>query len=145
MPPEILAMLLGLTRFLTTEEVRQEYRVPPSLAPELLAELPAVADNADGQRIHLECEVDDFFAEFFRRRRLAISQSGPRTHVRAGRHVETQEVALYADELRRQKRTWKQIWKACKERWPGDPRVRTFEQIRATHRRHLGGLRKKTD
>lgn len=135
-------MLIGLNRFLTTEEVRQEYHVPESLAPEFLASLPTVVVTQGGTRIHAESEVDAFVTEFCRRKRLADAEAEPLTHARAGRPVETLEIALYAEELRRRGRTWKEIFKACRERWPGDHRVQNPEQIRATHRRHL---RKRSD
>lgn len=55
-----------------------------------------------------------------------------------GRKSETLEVAEYANELRLQKKTWKEIFSACKKRWPGDRRVRNERQVRATWDRHFG-------
>lgn len=138
-------MLLELNRFLTTEEVRREYRVPPSDAPDLLGSLPVVSVNPDGTRIHVESEVDDCVREYARRKRLEEARSHTPAPVRAGRPVDTLEIALYADELRRQKQTWKQVFRTCKQKWPGDSRVRNPEQIRATHRRHLVTPEKKPD
>lgn len=62
-------MLIELNRFLTTEEVRREYRVPDPLAADVLPSLPVVVALEDGTLIHLESEVDRFLAEFVRQRR----------------------------------------------------------------------------
>lgn len=61
------------------------------------------------------------------------STGGPRP---SGRRVETLEIALHAEGLRSQGRSWKEVFKACRERWPNDHRVKNSEQVRATHRRH---------
>lgn len=57
---------------------------------------------------------------------------------RRGRTAETLEIAEYANELRLQWKTWKEVLSACKERWPQDRRVRNVGQIRATWNRHFG-------
>lgn len=62
-------MLIELNRFLTTDEIRREYRVPDALAEDVLPALPLVVVQDDGTRIHLEGEVDRFLAEFVRQRR----------------------------------------------------------------------------
>ena len=130
-------MLIELNRFMTTEEVRHEYRVPAVVADEILPKLPVFVTQEDGTRIHLEREVDDFLAEFSRKQRKAEAQGNPPPKGKAGRSNETLEIALYADELRREGMNWKRIFKACRERWPNDDRVKNSEQIRATHRRHF--------
>ncbi|MGL4421744.1 MAG: hypothetical protein ACRCZF_13840 [Gemmataceae bacterium] len=66
--------------------------------------------------------------------RVRYSKHGRRP---SGRRVETLEIALHAEELRSQGRSWKEILTACRQRWPNDRRVRNAEQIRATHRRLL--------
>jgi len=65
-------MLIELNRFMTTEEVRREYRVPAAIADDILPELPVVVTLADGTRIHLEEDVDEFLNEFSRKRRRAV-------------------------------------------------------------------------
>lgn len=62
-------MLIGLNRFLTTEDVRREYGVPAAVADEILPNLPVVVALDDGTRIHLEQDVDEFVAQFSRQRR----------------------------------------------------------------------------
>jgi len=52
-----------------------------------------------------------------------------------GRSVETLEIAAFINQLRKQGMTWKEVLKACKERWPDDNHVRNVEQVRATFRR----------
>ena len=73
-----LTMLIELNRFMTTEEVRGEYRIPDALAEDVLPFIPVVVVQEDGTRIHLESEVDRFLAEFVRQRR---HQSSPAAEV----------------------------------------------------------------
>ncbi len=54
-----------------------------------------------------------------------------------GRKAETLEIATYANDLRLQKKTWKEVLAACKKQWPDDRRVRNVGQIRATWERHF--------
>lgn len=86
-------MLIELNRFLTTEEVRREYRVPDAIAGEVLPAIPVVVVLADGTGIHLESEVDRFLARFARQRRPLDAevegedgQPGPRL-TEAERHI----------------------------------------------------------
>jgi len=137
-------MLIELNRFLTTEEVRREYRVPAAVADEILPKLPVFETQEDGTRIHLEKDVDEFLAEFSRQRRKIEAQTNP-PNVKSGRNIETLEIALFVDELKRKGMTWKDIFRACRERWPSDDRVQNSEQIRATHRRHFKTTRKRSD
>jgi hypothetical protein len=65
-------MLIELNRFMTTEEVRREYRVPAAIADDILPELPVVVTLADGTRIHLEKDVDEYLTDFSRKRRRAV-------------------------------------------------------------------------
>ena len=65
-------MLIELNRFMTTEDVRREYRVPAVLVDDILPELPVVATLEDGTRIHLEEDVDEFLNEFSRKQRRVI-------------------------------------------------------------------------
>lgn len=130
-------MLLELNRFLTTAEVRREYRIPAAVADEIAAKLPVVLTEDDGTQVHLESDVDEFLAEFSRQQRKAVAKQNPVPNGKPGRSNDTLEIALYADELRRAKKTWKEIFKACRERWPGDDRVDNAEQVRATHRRQF--------
>lgn len=138
-------MLIDLNRFMTTAEVRREYRIPDGLAKKILASLPAVHTQDDGTQIHLESDVDDHLAEFSRQHRKVEASKTPPPDGRPGRSNETQEIALYADELRRAKKTWKEVLKACRERWLDNPHVSNVEQIRGTHRRHFPKRKRRTD
>lgn len=60
-------MLIELNRFMTTEEVRKEYRIPDFLADEILPNLPVAATAEDGTRFHTEKELDEFISHFSRR------------------------------------------------------------------------------
>ena len=62
-------MYFKLNRFLTTEEVRKEYRIPESIADEILTSLPVVTTSADGTQFHLENDVDEALDQFSQRRR----------------------------------------------------------------------------
>src|SRR5438046_1227412 len=68
-------MLIELNRFMTTEEVGREYRVPAAVANDILPKLPVVVTQEDGTRIHLEKDVDEFLAEFSRKRRGVVLTS----------------------------------------------------------------------
>ena len=59
----------------------------------------------------------------------------PADHGSPGRSVETLEIATYINQLRKQKLSWKEVLKACLQRWPDDAHVRNVEQVRATFRR----------
>ncbi len=74
-----LTMLIELNRLFTTEEVRREYRVPTAIADDILPNLPVVAVLEDGTPIHLEGDVDEFLAEFSRKRRRAIQPQQDQT------------------------------------------------------------------
>lgn len=65
-------MLIELNRFMTTEEVRREYRVPDALVDDILPELPVIVTLEDGTSIHLEEDVDDFLNEFSRKQRRVV-------------------------------------------------------------------------
>lgn len=134
-------MFIELNRFMTTEEVQREYRVPAALTAEILPSLPAVAINADVSRLHLESEVDEFLSGYVRKKRQAEAQADPPAHGRPGRNVETLDIALFADTLRQAGKTWKEIYTECRERWPDSEHVQNAEQVRATHRRHVGNVR----
>lgn len=138
-------MLLELNRFLTTTEVRREYRIPADLADEIATKLPVVLTEDDGTQVHLESDVDGFLAEYSRQQRKAVAKQKAVPNGKPGRSKDTLEIALYADELRRAKKTWKEIFKSCRERWPNDDRVENAEQVRATHRRHFPKRNQKSD
>ena len=131
-------MLIELNRFMTTVEVRATYVVPDALADRILPALPVAFESSDGTRYHLESEVDEFFAEFVRReRRKAGTANRPATG-RTSRKNGTLEIAIFANDLRRKGVIWKHVFKACKEKWPGDKRVENQEQVRKTWGRFFG-------
>jgi hypothetical protein len=138
-------MLMKLNRFLTTEQVREKYGIPDVLAPKILPYLPLVHEEPDGTRIHLESEVDEFLAEFARRQRQADDRQSPAPKAKQGRKVEPWEIAAYANELRKEDKTWKEVLSACKKRWPNDARVKNDDQLRATWNRFFGPKAKKAN
>lgn len=72
-------MLIELNRFMTTEDVRREYRVPAVLVDDILPELPVVVILKDGTRIHLEKDVDEYLNEFSWKRRKASQPQWDKT------------------------------------------------------------------
>jgi hypothetical protein len=64
---------------------------------------------------------------------------------RAGRKNETAEIAAYSHQLRLEKKSWKEVWRFCKKRWPGSKHVQNKEQVRAIWRRHYGKGQKRID
>jgi hypothetical protein len=69
----------------------------------------------------------------------------PADHGSPGRNTETLEIATFINQLRKQRLNWKEILKACRERWPNDDHVRNAEQIRATYRRFFRPSSKRSD
>jgi hypothetical protein len=69
----------------------------------------------------------------------------PADHGSRGRSVETLEIATFINQLRKQGLTWKEVLKACRERWPDDAHVRNVDQVRATYRRFFRPSRKRSD
>lgn len=130
-------MFIEIHRFMTTEEVRTESGIPDELTERVLPILPVVCERADGTRIHHEGEVDAFLTEYFQSQRQQDARRDPAPTGKQGRKIETLEIAEYANQLKAEGKTWKQICSACKKRWPNDPRVDNREQLRATWTRHF--------
>lgn len=140
-----LNMLIEINRFMTSDEIRAAYYLPEPLADKILATLPVAIERPDGTPLYLESEVDHCLAEFVRRERQATGKAKPHAPGKPGRKDDTLEIASYAHELKRQEKTWKEILKACRERWPNDDRVKNKEQLRATWRRHFRPKCQETD
>lgn len=138
-------MLIELNRFMTTEAVRVAYGLPDALTERVLPLLPVAFESPDGTRYHLESEVDQFFARFVRQGRQDDRRANPPAAGKPGRKPVTQEIAVYADELKRQGKTWKEVRRACGQKWPTDDRVKDTERVRATWRRYFGPARRKSD
>lgn len=75
----------------------------------------------------------------------AKEQGGRRDRLRGGRRDETSSIAEFILELRGQDQDWKTILKACRGRWPDDPRVQNAEQLRGTYRRYAKRTRTQSD
>ena len=128
---------IEINRFMTVEDVRAAYGLPESLAGKILAILTVAVVQDDGTRLYLESEVDHVIAEFVSRQRLAEGRANPPVPGKKGRKNDTEEIAVYANELRCRGVIWKKVFKACKERWPDDERVDNEEQVRGTWRRYF--------
>ena len=138
-------MMIEINRFMTMEDVRVTYNLPESLVGKILPALRVAAVQDDGTPLFLESEADWLIAELVQAQRVAEARANPSAPGKQGRKNDTLEIAIYADELKRQKRIWKEILKACKERWPNDARVRNAEQIRKTWDRHFGPKHRGSD
>jgi hypothetical protein len=137
--------LIEINRFMTMEEIRVAYNLPESLVGKILPALRVAAVQDNGTPLFLESQVDKFIAELVQAQRVAEARANPPAPGKQGRKNDTLEIAIYADELKRQNRTWKEIFKACKERWPNDARVRNAEQIRKTWDRLFGPRTRRSD
>ena len=138
-------MLIELNRFTTTDDVRVAYGLPDELLDQVLPLLPVAYKSPDGTCYHLESELDQYFAEFVRRQRYSDANKELSLTGTPGRKTVTLEIALFAQQLKQEKFTWKEIWKQCKARWPSDDRVRNKEQVRGTWTRFFGPRAKKTN
>lgn len=138
-------MIIEINRFLTLDEIRAAYGLPEQLADKILPILPVAFVLDDGTSIYLESQVDKFLDEFGRRLRLDEARSRPAAPGKKGRKNDTAEIAIYANELRRQRKSWKEVFRACRERWPNDDRVDNQEQIRKTWDRHFGPKHRMSD
>lgn len=135
-------MMIEVNRFLTLDEIRAAYGLPDPLACKILPLLSFAVVLDDGTRLYLESEVDEILVEFVRTLRLDDGRAEPPASGRQGRKIETQEIAVYANDLRRKGITWKKVFKSCQERWPNDDRVGNVEQVRATWTRFFGRNRR---
>lgn len=105
--------------------VESAYRLQPNDTVEFVkqhGEKSILDPDEKAQLDRIEAMLDRLFAK-------------PADHGSPGRSVETLEIATYINDLRKQRFSWKEVLKACQERWPDDRRVRNVEQVRATFRR----------
>ncbi|QEL17844.1 hypothetical protein [Limnoglobus roseus] len=140
-----MTVLIELNRFMTAEDVRVAYRLPEPLAQNVLPLLPVAYTTPDGTTYHLESEVDEFFARYVLQGQREAGRADPPAPGKLGRRTETLEIANFANELRSQGKSWKEVRRACGQRWPNDERVQDSERVRATWRRHFGPARRKSD
>lgn len=127
-------MLIDLNRFLTNSEIERLYRMPPGVIPTVMANVPVAHRHQDGQPYFVESEVDravDAFAA------SAAVRQGPAPKGKPGRRNTTADIALVANGLKTEGKTWKEIFAACKSRFPGQ--VKSLEQVRTIWRRRFGG------
>ncbi len=127
-------MLIEMNRFLTRSEIERLYRMPPEVLPTVMAGLPVAHRGEDGQPFFVESDVDravDAFAA------SAAGRGSPSPKGKPGRRNTTADIAVVANDLKEQGKTWKEILAACKGRFPG--RVTSVEQLRTIWRRRFGG------
>jgi hypothetical protein len=131
-------MLIELNRFFTKDEIGRLYRIPPGLLSSVMAGVPVVHRDERGEPYFVESHVDravDAFATSATGRQHPTCDPAPKG--KPGRRNSTADIALVANELKGQGKTWKEIVAACKSRFPG--RVTGVEQVRAIWRRRFGG------
>lgn len=131
-------MLIGMNRFLTKEEIERLYGIPPAIRPTVLGKVQPVYRDENGEQYFVENDVDmavdDYAASVIGRQ---PSESRPAAKGKPGRTNTTADIARYANELKAQGKTWKEICAACKGRFPG--RTKGREQVRAIWSRQYGG------
>ena len=130
-------MLIGMNRFLTRKEIESLYRIPGDLLPSVIANVPVVHRGENGEPYFVESDVDravDAFAAGSSGRRRPTIHPAPKG--KPGRKNSTADIAVVANNLKEQGKTWKEILAACKRQFPG--RVKNVEQVRTIWRRHFG-------
>jgi hypothetical protein len=131
-------MLIKINRFLTRKEIEQLYRIPPDVMPTVLAGLSMVHQHKDGEPQFVEHDVDravDAYAASATGRRGPSCDPAPKG--KPGRRPTTNDIALVANDLKAQGKTWKEILAACKSQFPG--RITSVEQVRTIWRRRFEG------
>jgi hypothetical protein len=131
-------MLIELNRFLTRAEIERLYQMPPGVLPTVMANVPVAHRGEDGQAYFVESDVDravDAFAASASGKQRRTCKPAPKG--KPGRRNKTGDIALVANDLKTQGKTWKEIVAACKSRFPG--RVKSVEQVRTIWRRRFGG------
>ncbi len=131
-------MLIELNRFLTRSEIERLYQIPPDVLPTVMAGVPVVHRDESGEERFAESHIDravDAFAASASRMQHQTCEPAPKG--RPGRRNTTADIAVVANELKAQGKTWKEMLAACKSRFPG--RVTNAEQLRTIWRRHYGG------
>lgn len=131
-------MLIELNRFLTRAEVERLYQMPPGVLPTVMASVPVAHRGEDGQPYFVESDVDravDAFAASARGKHRRTCEPAPKG--KPGRPNTTDDIAVVVNDLKAQGKTWKEIFAACKGRFPG--RVKSVEQLRTIWRRRFGG------
>lgn len=128
-------MLIEINRFMTVDEVRAAYGLPEPLAGKILPVLPVAVVLDDGTRLYLESAIDQFLAEFVNRQRITEGRANPPPEKKPGRKDETAVIAAYVNQLLPGK-SWREIWRLCQKKWPGNEHVENAERVRGIWRRH---------
>jgi hypothetical protein len=131
-------VLIGMNRFLTRSEIERLYQMPPGVLPTVMAGVREAHRGEDGEPFFVESDVDravDAFAAASSGKQHRTCDPAPKG--KPGRQNTTADIAVVANGLKAQGKTWKEILAACKSRFPG--RVKSVEQVRTTWRRHYGG------
>src|SRR5947208_2661595 len=112
-------MLIELNRFLTRSEIERLYQMPPGVLATVMASVPVAHGGENGEPYFVESDVDRAVDAF------AASASGkqhrtcePAPAGRPGRRNTTADIAVVANGLKAQGKTWKEILAACKGRFP---------------------------
>ena len=117
-------MLIELNRFLTRDEIERLYRMPPDVLPTVMAGVPVAHRGEDGQPYFVESDVDravDAFVASATGRQPPTSDPAP--NGKPGRRNTTADIALLVNDLKAQRKTWKEILAACKSRFLAESRA----------------------
>jgi hypothetical protein len=111
--------------FVNGEQVEPSYRLLPNDTVEFVKQTGEKSILDPDEKAQLD-RIEATLA------RLIGDSGNPKKQVAArkgslGRKPETLEIAEYANELRLQHKTWKEVLSACKKRWPDDRRVRDIQ------------------
>jgi hypothetical protein len=130
-------MLFKLDRILTRSEIERIFGIPQAEMPDVMAGVPVGfqdkgIDHSAGSTV--DRAVDAHTASATGRQHQTCQ---PAPKGKPGRRNTTADIALVANDLKGQGKTWKEIHAACESRFPG--RVRNLEQVRTIWRRRFGG------
>ncbi len=130
--------------FETRAQVVKRCRIPKQLEAEVFAGMP-VSAYVDGKPFYGDSAADEYL-----KRTYGCGYFSPPSYEKVlsarpegGRKVTTDEVAIYAMQLKAEGKTLKEIWSACRKQFPDGVGCRTAEQLRATMRRHDERMKKK--
>ena len=130
--------------FETRAQIVKRCRIPKQLEEEVFAGMP-VSRHVDGKPFYGNVSADEYL-----NRTYGCGYFSPPSYEKVlssrpdgGRKVTTDEIAIYAVQLKAEGKTLKEIWSACRKQFPDSAGCRTAEQLRATMRRHDVRMKKK--
>jgi hypothetical protein len=128
----------GLGALLTPDEIQRRWNISEAQYREL-CEMGLPTIRLSGTDRHPEVAVDEWFRS--RGTTTEITENHPTPQPapkgKPGRKATTKDIAVFVNELKAQKKTWKEMFVACKRAFPG--RITSQDQVRSAWERHFKG------